>query len=100
MGTTYILITTKHGKIKLVSAMLKKMEEIKEIAEVYGRYDIIVKVQTGSDEDFKRFMQNKIRLVEDIEKTETLIVSDEAKQENNESWNDAEEEENEEKDDG
>jgi len=77
MTLVYMLIQTKHGKIKLVSAALRKFEEIEELHELYGRYDIIAKIKVASPEELRRFVQNKMRLTDNIQRTETLFVSDE-----------------------
>ncbi len=73
MKTAYILIRTKHGKLKLVSSQLKGCDEVEEIHETYGRYDIIIRVLVEDDADFKRFMQNKFLITEGIDSSETLF---------------------------
>lgn len=70
----YILIRTIHGKLKLVSSMLQTYEEIEEIHEVYGRYDIIAKIVVSDREELNKFIQNKILILEGIAGTETLVV--------------------------
>ena len=76
MQTAYILINCQHGKSKLVSKRLEKLEEIKEIHEIFGLYDIIVKVEAEDVIKLKEFLQNKITIIEDIKKTNTLLASD------------------------
>jgi len=74
MEIVYILIRTIHGKLKLVSSKLKTFSEIKEIYEVYGRYDIIAKIVVETREELNKFIQNKLLILEGISGTETLIV--------------------------
>jgi len=76
MEVAYILIEARHGKLKIVSAALKKHEEIEELHEIYGRYDIIVKVVCEDGVELKSFIQNKLQITEGIKATETLIVND------------------------
>ena len=81
MTLVYILLRAEHGKIGLVKAALSKHEEIKDIHEVFGRYDIIVKLETRSPEEFKRFVRNKLRVMEGIKSIEPLFVADDAQPE-------------------
>lgn len=71
-----MLINTKQGKLKIVEAKLKEYDEIKEIHEIYGRFDLIAEVETGSLAELKSFIQNKIQIIESIRGTETLLVND------------------------
>lgn len=76
MILAYMLISTRQGKLKLVSSTLRTLAPVRELHEVYGRFDIIVKVEFGDYERLKEFIQNKIQIVEGITKTETLLVND------------------------
>ena len=77
MEIVYILIKTVHGKLKIVSSKLKSYEEIEELHEIYGRYDIIAKIVVDTREDIKKFVQNKLLILEGISATESLVVFDE-----------------------
>jgi len=74
MEVMFILIKVTHGKLKLVSSKLRDFEEIEEVNEIYGRYDIIAKVVVESKEEVKKFIQNKLLITEGISTTETLIT--------------------------
>ncbi|HLD04567.1 MAG TPA: Lrp/AsnC ligand binding domain-containing protein [Candidatus Nanoarchaeia archaeon] len=76
MIIAYMLVSTRQGKLKLVSTALRKLEPIKELHEVYGRFDIVLKVEFEDLSKLKEFIQNKIQIVEGIAKTETLLVND------------------------
>jgi DNA-binding Lrp family transcriptional regulator len=69
----YFLINVEHGKLKIVSNDLRKIEEIVEVVEVFGRYDIIAKALVNDDYHLKSFYQNKITLLSGITRTETVI---------------------------
>lgn len=76
MEVAYILIECGHGKLKIVSNSLKKYEEIDELHEVFGRFDIIAKIVCTDKTEMKSFVQNKLQITEGIRNTETLIVND------------------------
>jgi DNA-binding Lrp family transcriptional regulator len=72
----YILIITKYGKKKEVASRLLKFKEIDDVHELYGQYDIIIKVSAPDMRKLEDFIQNNIRTIKDIEGTQTLVVSD------------------------
>lgn len=72
----YVLIMTAYGKKKDVSRKLLEFDEIKDIHEVYGQYDIIIQIKTENINTLEDFIQNNIRSIREIQKTETLVVSD------------------------
>ena len=76
----YILIITKYGKKKDVSNKLLKFKEIENVHELYGQYDIIIKVKTTDMAKLEDFIQRNVRAITDIEGTETLGISDIPKQ--------------------
>ena len=76
MALVYLLIRAEHGKEGIVKASLSKYDEIKEIHEIFGRYDILAKVQTEDIVIFRKFIKNKLRIIEGVKSTEPLFVSD------------------------
>ena len=72
----YILIVVKYGTKKDVSQKLIRFKEIENVHELYGEYDIIVKVRAATMEKLEDFIQNNIRKISEIEGTQTLVVSD------------------------
>jgi len=82
MGVTvYLLIQTRHGKSMIVHSALSKFEEIREIHEIYGRFDLIAKVETETQDELQHFIQNKFRITEHIRYAETLVAVDGAEEE-------------------
>ncbi len=77
MVLVFLLIRAEHGKIGIVKAQLQKLEEITEVYEVFGRYDILAKVETYTNKEFRKFIQNKIRVQEGIKSTEPIFVAEE-----------------------
>lgn len=76
MEVAYLLLNCRQGKFKLVANALKKYEEIDELHEIYGRFDIIAKVVCTDRHELKSFIQNKLHITEGIRSAETLMVSD------------------------
>ncbi len=72
----YILIVTRYGQIKKVSNRLLKIPEVENVHELYGQYDIIIKVKLKNISDLETFTEKHLRHAEGIDRTETLIVSD------------------------
>jgi len=75
MNIVYLLVIAKFGKGRIVANQLVKYPQIKAVHEVFGRFDIIIKVVGKNIEEIEKFIQNKIRTMENIEKAETLVVS-------------------------
>jgi len=71
-----MLITANQGKLRIVSAKLKDFDEVKEVHEVYGRFDIVAEVETKNRAELKAFLQNKLQITEGIRSTEILLVND------------------------
>ncbi|MCM2324885.1 MAG: Lrp/AsnC ligand binding domain-containing protein [Candidatus Woesearchaeota archaeon] len=77
MTKVYLLLRTENSKLGIVKAQLSKFEEIKELDEVFGRYDLIAKIETENSPAIKRFIQNKIRVQEGIKSIETVFAAEE-----------------------
>ncbi len=75
-SVAYILFTVKYGKTREVSEKLAKRDEVERVHELYGQFDIIAKVKTKTNRELEDFLQKNIRQIEDVEGTETLVVSD------------------------
>ena len=76
MDVAYVLIRADHGKLKIVSAALKQFDEVDEVHEVYGRFDVVAKVICNDRSELKSFMQNKLQILEGVASSETLLVND------------------------
>jgi len=72
----YMLIVTKYGTKKGVSTRLLRHSEIENIHELYGQYDLIVKIRAGDIKKLEEFIEKNIRVMPEIQRTETLVVSD------------------------
>jgi DNA-binding Lrp family transcriptional regulator len=72
----YMLINTKYGKKRKVAKKLAKFSQIESVHELYGQFDIIVKIKELDEKKLEDFIQNNIRSIRGIEDTETLVVAD------------------------
>ncbi len=73
MILAYILINTTHDRTRIVSKKLSQIEGIQEVEEVYGEYDIIAKIVVNNLDELREVIYNKIRVIDGILRTETLI---------------------------
>ena len=74
MTIAFILINTVAGTESLVLSKLKAISSIKDAYIVYGVYDVIVKIETDSIRPLKKTVLNKIRKINEVTSTTTLIV--------------------------
>lgn len=72
----YILINTKYGKKRAVSKKLAKFSQVERVHELYGQYDILIKIKEKTNRKLEDFIQKNIRSMSDIKNTETLVVAD------------------------
>jgi len=61
------------SKDKEVNKALMDFNEVKEIIMTYGRYDLIVKVETETLEELDHFIFNRLRTTDGVIITTTLL---------------------------
>jgi DNA-binding Lrp family transcriptional regulator len=76
MATGFVLLTSVLGYDSQVEASLHDLNEVKDVYELYGMYDFIVKLESESIEDLKNVISKKIRRIGNIRSTLTLITTD------------------------
>jgi len=74
--TAFIFIKAKPGKEKEVLEKLRKIKSVIESFELYGDYDIVVKIETEEKERLQAIIMQQIRSIKDIENTSTNYVFD------------------------
>ena len=74
MPMAYVLINADLGAEEQLIKELKTIENVKEVYVVYGVYDIVAKVQGDSMEKVKETITWKIRRLEKVRSTLTMIV--------------------------
>jgi len=70
----FVLVNTEVGKIDEVLESLKTISEVNEAYSVYGVYDIVTKVKADSMNDLKQVVTGRIRQLDDVMSTLTMIV--------------------------
>ncbi len=75
METAYVLIVSETGSEQHVIEKLLMIDEIKEVNQVWGAYDVVVKVIGPTSDAVREIITEKIRMIEGIKTTFSLIVS-------------------------
>ena len=81
MYTAYFLlnVTLNHESevIEKIKKILSEQQPLDfEIQGVYGVYDIIVKITTDSEDKIRHLGLEKIKTIDDIQSTITMMVND------------------------
>ena len=79
MPTAYVLLNSDLGSdesiISKVKGILDNEKNIKyEIQGVYGVYDIVLKISSGNTENLRSVITNKIRKIDKVQSTLTMMV--------------------------
>jgi DNA-binding Lrp family transcriptional regulator len=74
MPSAFVLINAEIGSENDVLAELKKIENVKESYVVYGVYDIIAKVESDTMDKLKSMVTWRIRRLDKVRSTLTMIV--------------------------
>jgi len=74
MAIAYVLINADVGKENDVLGELKDIPSVKEAYFVYGVYDIVAKIETSDVRELKEVVVTKIRKLEYVRSTLTMIV--------------------------
>jgi len=74
MGTAYVLINCDLGYDGQVIEELKHISDVKEVHGIFGAYDILTKVESDSVENLRETMTKKIRKIDKVKSTLTLMV--------------------------
>jgi DNA-binding Lrp family transcriptional regulator len=69
-----VLINTELGLENEVHEELKAIPEVKESYIVYGVYDIVTKIEAETTDRLKEVVFTKIRKIDSVETTSTMIV--------------------------
>jgi Lrp/AsnC family transcriptional regulator for asnA, asnC and gidA len=70
-----LLIGTESGTERNIYDELKKHDEIDFVNELFGTWDIIVKIQTEDVQRMDEFVSDIVRNIKGVNSTMTLIVS-------------------------
>ena len=73
MATAYVLINCELGSEQAIIDQIKPIEGVKEVKGVFGAYDILAKIETPSVEKLRETITWKIRKIDRIRSTLTLM---------------------------
>jgi DNA-binding Lrp family transcriptional regulator len=76
MVLAFILLNVELGQEPNVAKELEKISEVTQSYLVYGVYDIIARVKAENMNELKELISSKIRRLEDVRTTLTLITSE------------------------
>jgi len=76
MSVAFVLINTDLGEGTDVSKSLKEIPEVKEVYGVYGVYDFVVRLEASSMQEIKDVITSKIRRLNHVRSTLTMVVVD------------------------
>jgi len=79
MVIAYVLINVNAGSERAVCKRLSTMKEVVEVGELYGEYDIMMKVETSVLPELDTFLTEKVRSIPDVRLTSTMIVASQYK---------------------
>ena len=74
MESAYVLINSDLGSEEDVISHLKTIDAVKEIQGTFGAYDIIAKIESDNKETLRDTITWKIRKIERIRSTLTLMI--------------------------
>ncbi len=77
MTTAYVLINCVMRVEKAVIDKLKTFDAVKEAVGTFGVYDILVKLEADSDQKLTDVITQKIRKMDNVRTTTTLMVMQE-----------------------
>ena len=77
MVVAYVFLTVKRGGENTVADVLGAMEGVRDVALLYGEYDVIAKIERPTMEELQKFLVKDVRKIEGVDKTSTMIATDE-----------------------
>ncbi len=73
MITAIVLLTVDRGRVGAVAEQLVGIPGISEVHSVAGRYDLVAVARVPTNEALAEIVTERVRAVEGIERSETLI---------------------------
>ena len=74
MKTVYVLVTCDLGFDAEIIDEIKQFEDVKEVLGIFGAYDILVKVESANVENLKDAITWKIRKLNRVRSSLTLMA--------------------------
>jgi len=76
MVIAFVMINTEMGSEKALLEAIKKVDGVIEAYDAFGVYDIIAKIKAETMDKLKEIMTWKIRRLDQVRSTLTLIVTE------------------------
>jgi DNA-binding Lrp family transcriptional regulator len=85
LPTAFILLNSDLGSDQEIVSKIKEILNVEknlkyEVQGVYGIYDIVVKLQSDDADHLRSVITNKIRKIDKVQSTLTMMVIDEQEQ--------------------
>ena len=74
MPMAYVLINTEPKHMENVVSKLEKLDSVVEIFPVYGVYDVVAKIQAETMEKLKDIVTWKVRSLDEVRSTITMLI--------------------------
>lgn len=74
MVTAILLIKAKRNSIPDVAQQMVEISGVSEVYSVSGRYDLIAIIRVQTNDDLAALVTDKMRAIEGIENTETMLA--------------------------
>jgi DNA-binding Lrp family transcriptional regulator len=77
MPRAYVLFSVGSGAEDQVLRDIQNIEDVQEVNVSYGVYDLIAKIKTDSMEQLKELVSHRLRRIDNVRSTLTLILAEE-----------------------
>ncbi len=74
MHSAFVLMNAELGKENHIVNEIKKIVSVKEVYPVYGVYDVLMVIESDSMEALRETITSKIRKLDGIKSTLTMII--------------------------
>jgi len=76
MAIAYVLVVCDLGSEEQIIEELKHLSDVKEVHEVIGAYDILVKLESSNEKNLRDTIIWKIRKLSRVHSTLTLMIAE------------------------
>ena len=76
MVFAYVLVRADAGKEREILAKIKGLTEVKDSHMIYGEWDVIIKIEVKDVESITSFVVDKLRGIDAVKLTSTMIVAE------------------------
>ena len=77
MIRAFVMLNVESGSEENLLKQIKSLSNVEEAYVSYGVYDIIIKVKANTMEDLKEAVTRKIRAINQVQSTLTLVITEE-----------------------